>query len=281
MTSPANPIPLRERIETAARFVAGHRKGFRPRLGIVLGSGLGPLAAKVEDPVHVPFAGIPHFPVSTVSGHAGELVLGTLRGHPVVVQKGRAHFYEGHSGEAIGFPIRVMKALGIETLILSNAAGGLNRGYRTGDLMVIEDHIDMVFANPLVGGHDPTLGPRFVDMSEPYSPRLAGIALETGLSLGMRMQHGVLVSVAGPNYETMAELRMLARAGADAVGMSVVPEVQVARHAGITSILGLTCITDMATGEAGEPISHDKVLEAAKGLERGFVSLVEGVLDRL
>lgn len=271
---------LKRRVAAAAGHVAARAPG-APRVGIVLGSGLGPLADRIEDPVAIPYETIPHFAPSTVHGHAGKLILGRLAGHRVVAMQGRYHYYEGHGIDAVTFPIRVMKALGIEVLVTSNATGGLNRNYRVGDLMVVEDQLNWMGVNPLVGPNDPSLGPRFLDMSEPFSRRLIDLAQAVALELGIPVRQGVLAAVSGPNYETMAELRMLARLGADAVGMSTIPEVIVAKHAGIAEVLSISCITDMATGEAGEPISHAQVLAAAKQAEGRFQSLVLGVLKRL
>jgi purine-nucleoside phosphorylase len=231
--------------------------------------------------VEIDFEEIPHFQASTVHGHAGKMLFGTLAGRKVVALRGRYHAYEGFPLEVVTFPVRVFQALGAKVLILSNATGALNRNYQVGDLMVIEDFINWMQSNPLMGPNDLDLGPRFVDMSEPFSPRLRKIAQQVGREAGLPIRQGILVSVTGPNFETMAELRMLRRAGADAVGMSVIPEVIVAKHAGIPEVLGVSCITDMATGESGEALSHEQVLAAAKQAEDAFCSLITGVLEQL
>lgn len=250
-------------------------------VAVVLGSGLGPLADRIEVSCEIPFAEIPHFPPPRVEGHDGKLIFGKLEGKDVVALKGRFHLYEGYPPEVVTYPIRLFKALGVKTLVLTNAAGGLNRQYQTGDLMVIEDHINFTFHDPLLGANDDSLGPRFLDMSLPYTPRLQALAQEVGLELGIRTQKGVLVTILGPTYDTPAELRMMVRAGADAIGMSVVPEVIVATHAGIEEVVGVSCITDMATGEDAEPISHDQVLAAAAAAEKDFCRLIQGLVARL
>lgn len=276
----ASPPSLSARIDEATRFLRS-RSPEVPEVAVVLGTGLGPLADRIEDRVRVPFEEIPHFVAPTVHGHAGEMLFGRLAGRRVVALKGRYHVYEGHPLELVTLPIRVFHALGARVLVLSNATGGLERSLRVGDLVVLDDFLNWMQLNPLVGANDEALGPRFVDMSQPFSPRLQELAVAVGRERGLPVRRGVLASVTGPNFETMAELRMLRRAGADAIGMSVVPEVIVARHAGIPEVLGVSCITDMATGESAEPVSHDHVLAAAKQAEGAFCSLIEGVLERL
>lgn len=271
---------LAERIQEALAFLKPHCPE-KPEVAIVLGTGLGPLAQQIEGAVSVPFEDIPHFAPSTVKGHAGKMIFGKLAGRRVVALQGRYHAYEGYSLDQVTFPIRIFHGLGAEVLLLSNATGGLNRHFQVGDLMVMEDFINWMQCNPLIGPNAPELGLRFVDMSQPFSPRLQSLALEVGREEKLPVRHGIYVAVRGPNFETMAELRMLGKAGADAVGMSVVPEVIVAKHAGIPEVLGISCITDMATGEAGEPLSHEQVLAAAKLAEDSFCRLVTGVLERL
>ncbi len=272
-------VELRERMEQAAAAVRA-RIDFNPKLAIVLGSGLGALADHIQDPVAVPYTEIPHFPTSTVAGHAGRLVLGWLEGKPVAAMQGRVHLYEGYSAQEVVFPIRVLFGLGCRTLIVSNAAGGLNREWRAGDLMVITDHINFQGTNPLVGPNDDTLGPRFPDMSRPYDPELVELAERCALEERVVLRRGVYVAVLGPSYETAAELRMLRAWGADAVGMSTVPEVIAARHLGMR-VLGLTAITDLATGEVVQPVTHEEVLRVARELEPRFVRLVRRIVREM
>lgn len=250
----------------------------QPTVAIILGSGLGALAEAVGKADRIPYAKIPGWERSTAPGHAGELVIGTLEGKTVAVMKGRLHYYEGYDIKAVTFPVRVFKALGIETLIVTNACGGLNPSYRAGDLMVISDHINFMGANPLRGANDDAIGPRFPDMVGTYTEELRKIAHEVDRDL----RDGVYVAVAGPNYETPAELRMMRGFGADAVGMSTVPEVLVARHAGMR-ILAIATVTDMATGLPGlvEHVTHEEVLAVADRAGKRLGDLVKGVLRRL
>lgn len=271
--------PWKKRIDEAAASVR-ERSRTRPALAIVLGSGLGALAEAVEREVTLPYGEIPHFPVSTAVGHAGNLVLGTLEGKAVVVMQGRVHTYEGYDAAEVVFPVRVMHALGADTLLVSNAAGGLNRQWASGDLMVIADHINFMGRNPLIGPNEDDLGPRFPDMSAAYDRSLIALAERAAQAEGVVLRRGVYVAVSGPNYETPAELRMLARWGADAVGMSTVPEVIAARHLGMR-VLGLTAITDMATGEQVESVTHESVLAVARELEPRFVRLVRRVVREM
>ena len=255
-----------------------------PRVGIVLGSGLGPLADEVENPTIVPYAEIPHFAVSTVPGHAGQLVGGTLEGVPVAVMRGRLHFYEGYSLQQITFPIRTLRRLGAEVLIITNAAGGLNPAYRAGDLMVLSDHINLpglAGMHPLVGVDEPELGLRFLDMTDQYDGALRARALALGSELGVRIHEGVYVVVAGPSYETRAEVRYLRTIGADAVGMSTVPEVIVARHERMR-VLGFSVITNEANPDAViAEVSHEGVLNVAEKAAEGLAGIVRGVLRSL
>jgi purine-nucleoside phosphorylase len=250
----------------------------RPKVAIVLGSGLGALADEVQGADRIPYERIPGWKRSTAPGHAGQLVVGTLAGKTVAVMKGRLHYYEGYDIQEVAFPIRVFKALGIDTLILTNACGGLNPSYRAGDLMVINDHINFMATNPLRGANDDALGPRFPDMVGTYTEELRKLAHEVDADL----REGVYVAVAGPNYETPAELRMLRRFGADAVGMSTVPEVLVARHAGMR-ILAIATVTDMATGLPGliEHVTQEEVLAVADSAGTRLGDVVKGVVARL
>lgn len=272
-------MTLSERIEQAARFVRT-RSTLRPSIAIVLGSGLGGLAGEITPDAAVPYAEIPEFPRSTVEGHAGRLILGRLEGKPVAVMQGRVHFYEGYTLQEVVFPLRVMKALGAGVLLVSNAAGGINRLWRRGDLMVIADHIHFMGSNPLMGPNDPALGPRFPDMSQAYDPEFIEIAERAALAEGIPMRKGVYLGVHGPSYETLAELRMLGRWGADAVGMSTTTEVIAARHMGMR-VLGLTAITDMATGEQVLPVTHDEVIATAREIEPKFIRLVRRIVREL
>lgn len=271
------------RVAEAANALRG-RGVATPGVALILGSGLGDLADEVVDAITVPYEDIPHFPLSTVPGHAGTLVCGTLQGTPVAAMRGRVHFYEGYSLREITFPVRVLRNLGAEVLIVTNAAGGLNETYTTGDLMVIEDHLNlmgMAGQSPLVGPEEPELGVRFLDMLDAYDPELRNVAHDAAAEAGFKLQQGVYAMVGGPSYETMAEIRFLQRGGADAVGMSTIPEVIVARHAGMR-VLGVSAITDMAVGPAAvNTISHLEVLAAAERIKPRLIAVVRGVLASL
>jgi purine-nucleoside phosphorylase len=245
-------------IDEAAAFIRT-TTDIRPEIGLILGSGLGVLGDELEDAVTIPYEDIPHFPVSTVEGHAGELLIGKLQGRSVVLMRGRFHMYEGYEPERTALPVRVMKELGVTTLLVTNAAGGVNLEYKPGNLMLISDHINLTGRNPLVGPNDNALGLRFPDMSDAYSRRLRTIAKDTAAELGVPVQEGVYVGLLGPNYETPAEIRMLRTLGVDAVGMSTVSEVIVARHSGI-EVLGISCISNMASGILDQPLSHVEVM---------------------
>ena len=279
----ADPASTAAHAAEAARVIAA-RGGVTPRVGLILGSGLGDLADEIEAPVVVPYADIPYFVVSTVQGHAGQLVLGQLGGVPVVAMRGRVHYYEGYSLHEISFPVRVMRRLGADTLVVTNAAGGLNESYSTGDLMVFSDHLNLVGMaghNPLRGAHDPELGVRFLDMLGAYDPQLREAAHAVAREQGFVLREGVYAMVAGPNFETLAEIRFLQRVGADAVGMSTIPEVIVARHEGMR-VLGLSAVTDMAVGPgATSEIDHQAVLAAAEQIRPRLAAVVRGVLSSL
>jgi purine-nucleoside phosphorylase len=244
-----------------------------PVAGIVLGSGLGGLAGRIAGAQAIPFAGVPGFPSATVAGHAGQLIAGTLAGRPVVALAGRFHMYEGHAAALAGFPVRVFHALGARTLFVSNAAGGIRRTFRAGDLMVIRDHLNLMFRNPLVGALEPG-DERFPDMSAPYDDALARQLREHATTLGIPLQEGVYGGLLGPTYETPSEVRMLATLGADAVGMSTVPEVIVARAMGMR-VAGISCITNLASGISPHPLSHAEVLETTTMVGERFEALVE------
>lgn len=274
----------REEYEAAARHVKS-QTALRPRIGMILGSGLSPLAQAVEDATVIPFDAIPGFPRPTVEGHAGKLVLGRLGESPVMIMQGRVHFYEGYPIQQVVLPVRVMQVMGIQTLFVTNAAGGLNPAFSAGDLMLITDHINLVGmggANPLFGPNDPTLGPRFPDMSQAYDPELRSIARTVAQDLGIVLREGVYASLAGPSFETPAEIRFLRLIGADAVGMSTAPEVIVARHAGI-KVLGISGISNIALSEPSPDLetSHEEVLATGEQIVPKLVSLILGILARV
>ncbi|KEO79307.1 purine-nucleoside phosphorylase [Paenibacillus polymyxa] len=266
-------------IQEAAEYIRA-KSGIRPEIGLILGSGLGILADLIQDGISIPYQDIPHFPVSTVEGHEGELLLGTIEGRAVVMMKGRFHMYEGYGPQLTAFPVRVMKQLGIQSLLVTNAAGGVNTSYEAGDLMVISDHLNLTGQNPLIGPNDAGLGVRFPDMSEAYSRRLREIAKQTANQQGFSLQEGVYAGLLGPNYETPAEIVMLRTMGADAVGMSTVSEVIVARHAGI-EVLGFSCITNMAAGILDQPLSHGEVMETAEKVREQFLKLVLAIIPQM
>ena len=266
-------------IQEAVDFIA-EKCQKAPRIGMILGSGLGVMADEVENPVVIPYAAIPHFPLSTVEGHAGELVIGLLSGKQVVMMKGRFHFYEGYSASLIAFPIRVLRGLGVEKLIVTNAAGGVNKSFVPGDLMLITDHINLAGTNPLIGRNDERLGPRFPDMSNAYNSEMMDLAEKAADNQSLTLQRGVYAWFTGPNYETPAEIRMSRILGADAIGMSTVPEVLVAVHSGI-QVLGISCITNMAAGILDQPLSHTEVMETAKKVETRFKQLIRDITAQL
>lgn len=256
------------------------RIGTIPQKGIVLGSGLGDFADKLADRITIPYRDIPNFKHVSVKGHAGNFVKGQKNGIDVLVLQGRYHFYEGFDIKDVVFPVRVLCSLGIKNLILTNAAGGINRGLSPGDLMVISDHINLMNINPLHGKNDERLGPRFPDMSEIYNKTLVELILKTGKDLGISVKKGVYAGLRGPSYETPAEIRMLATIGADAVGMSTVPESIVARHMGITTS-GISCITNFAAGITDKPLDHKEVTETAERVKSEFIKLLESVISSI
>jgi len=268
-----------EQVEDAAAAVRA-RCGALPQTAIVLGSGLGDFADTLLDAVATPYGELPHWPASRVVGHAGRLVIGNVAGHRIAALAGRVHFYEGHDLATVVFATRVMGRLGVRRLILTNAAGGVNTGFAQGALMVIDDHINLLGSNPLVGPNDERFGARFPDMSEVYSARLRGIAEQVARERGIAIAHGVYVALHGPSYETPAEIRYLRTIGADAVGMSTVPEAIAARHMGL-EVLGISCITNMAAGVLPQPIHHAEVLETTRRVRGDFIALLEGVIAKL
>ena len=251
-----------------------------PEYLLILGTGLGQLAEEMTVELELPYEEIPHFPVSTVESHAGKLLIGYLGGKSVMAMQGRFHYYEGYSMNQIAFPVRVAKMLGIQTLLVSNACGGLNPNFERGDIMLINDHINFLGDNPLIGTNDPDLGPRFPDMSQPYTERLLATAEQVALDAGIKMHQGVYLAVSGPMMETKAEYRYMRQLGADVVGMSTVPEVIAAVHMSM-EVLGISVITDECFPDALEPVSLDDVLEAAAMAEPQLTRVVVGVLERL
>ncbi|WP_424766134.1 purine-nucleoside phosphorylase [Paenibacillus sp. sgz302251] len=263
-------------IKEAAQFIEGLTKQ-KPEIGLIMGSGLGVLGDYIENAITIQYHDIPHFPMSTVEGHAGELLIGTLSGKTVLLMRGRFHMYEGYGAELTAFPVRVMKALGVHILLVTNAAGGINTEYDAGNLMLISDHINMTGKNPLIGPNDDELGVRFPDMSEAYSKRLRAIAREIASNQGITLREGVYAGLLGPTYETPAEIRMLRVLGADAVGMSTVSEVIAARHSGI-EVVGISCISNMAAGILDQPLSHAEVMETTERVKSQFLGLVTALI---
>ncbi len=266
----------------SAADVIRARIDFTPKVGMILGSGLNSLAQSVEDATVIPYGKLPNYPVSTVAGHKGRLVLGTLEGQKVMVMQGRGHFYEGYPITQVGFPIRVMQVLGVETLIVTNAAGGLNQSYQPGDIMLIRDHVNllgMAGQNPLYGPNVDELGPRFPSMNGAYSARLRAAAREIALDTGIPFHQGIYICLAGPSFETPADVRFLRTIGADAVGMSTVPEVTTARHGGM-EVLGISGITNALSGEEdAPPPNHEEVLEAGEEIVPRMETIIRGILS--
>ena len=254
--------------------------GTIPDVAVVLGSGLGDFADGLAGKTEFPYASIPNWPAAAVVGHAGKLVIGTIGGRRVAALSGRVHYYEGHDFRTVTFAIRVMGRLGVKTAILTNAAGGINLAFKPGTLMLLDDHINMMGGNPLIGPNDERFGPRFPDMTTVYATRLREIAGAAARQRGLALAHGVYVALHGPSYETPAEIRFLRTIGADAVGMSTVPEAIVARHMGL-EVLGISCITNPAAGVLPQPLVHDEVMEVARRVRAEFASLLEGVIERL
>jgi purine-nucleoside phosphorylase len=251
-----------------------------PDVAVVLGSGLGDFASRLSGATSIPYSDLPHWPVSNVIGHEGRLVVGALGGKRVAALSGRVHFYEGHDLRTVSFAARVIGRLGVKALILTNAAGGINVALTPGTLMVIDDHINLLGSNPLVGPNEEAFGARFPDMSEVYSKRLRALAGEVAAAQGLKIGHGVYVALHGPSYETPAEIRFLRAIGADAVGMSTVPEAIVARHMGV-EVLGISCITNAAAGVLPQPLNHDEVMDVARQVRGAFAALLEGIIGRI
>jgi purine-nucleoside phosphorylase len=268
-----------ERVEEAAASLRD-RCGALPETAIVLGSGLGDFADTLLDAIATPYGDIPNWPASKVIGHAGRLVIGNVAGKRVAALAGRVHYYEGHDLGTIVFAVRVMGRLGVKRVILTNAAGGINTTFAQGALMVIDDHINFLGSNPLVGANDDRFGPRFPDMSDVYSTRLRKVADEAARAVKVPVSHGVYIAVHGPSYETPAEIRAFRTLGADAVGMSTVPEAIAARHMGL-EVLGISCITNMAAGVLPQPLDHNEVMETARRVRGSFIALLEAIIERL
>jgi purine-nucleoside phosphorylase len=264
------------RAEAAAKFILKKTK-LRPKIALVLGSGLGAFANEFAGAVKIPYAKIPHFPRSTAIGHAGQLVLGKVAETEVVGMQGRVHLYEGYSAKEVSFPVRVFARTGIKAIVLTNAAGGIRKDFTQGRLVVISDHINLQGANPLCGANDEKFGPRFPDMTAAYDKEFRALTLAEGRRLGIHLGEGVYAALAGPSYETPAEIRYLRSIGADLVGMSTVPEVIAARHSGIR-VLGISCVTNAAAGVLDQPLDHSEVLETAERVKDQFMGLLRAVI---
>ncbi len=272
-------MSLWDKVQETVRAIRA-RVEASPRIGVILGTGLGGLGERIEGASPIPYEAIPHFPRSTVEGHKGQLVSGRIGGKPVVVMEGRFHCYEGYSPQEVTYPVRIMRALGAEILIVSNAAGGLNPKFAAGDLMLIDDHLNLMGASPLIGPNDERMGVRFPDMSAPYDAKLIGLAQAIGAEEKIPLHRGVYVAVTGPNLETRAEYRFLRGIGADAVGMSTVPEVLVAVHGGMRA-LAVSCITDVCIPETLKPATLEEILKVAEKAEPLLTTLIGRVIERI
>lgn len=266
-------------IKDTLDYIEMYTDDYQPEIGIVLGSGLGELADEYNE-ISIPYSKIPHFAKSTVQGHKGQLVFARIENKKVVMMQGRNHFYEGHTMQEITYPIKVMKALGVKTIILTNAAGAINKSFRPGDLMIITDHINFMGANPLVGANDETLGTRFPDMSEIYNKELIKIIDKTARMWQIDVKHGVYIASSGPSYETPAEIRMARYMGADAAGMSTVPEAIVANYCGM-KVIGISCISNFASGISSKKLSHDEVIETTNNVKAKFKKLILKILQNI
>jgi len=273
-------LPLFEQLQVSAAAIRAHTGARRPTVGLILGSGLGAFADQLLRPAAMDYRDVPHFPVSAVEGHVGRLVIGEIAGVTVAALQGRVHYYEGHDLLKVTFPVRTLILLGCHTVVITNAAGGINQAYSPGELVLIADHLDLFPESPLRGALDPRLGPRFPDMTRAYSPELRALAQRVGGELGMSLREGVYAGLPGPAYETPAEIRMLRTLGADMCGMSTVPEVIAANHQG-ARVLGMSCITNMAAGMTGEALSHDEVTATAARVRATFARLLAGIVAAL
>lgn len=280
-TSNAAPavLEMRRKIKESADFIRGKAK-VAPQVGIILGTGLGGLADRVEDAVTIPYEEIPHFPTCTAPSHHGALVVGTLEGKPVAMMKGRFHTYEGYSQQDVAYPVRVMRALGVETLVVTCATGGLNFRFKAGDLMLIVDHLNLTGSNPLIGANDPEVGERFPVMFDAYRPELIELAKKVALKEDIYLQEGVYAGITGPAYFTRAELRYLIKIGADTIGMSTVPEVIAATHAGI-KVLGIGTISDMALPDSHHHASEEEIIACAREVGPKLMRLIQGVIREI
>ncbi|MBE6044311.1 purine-nucleoside phosphorylase [Clostridium thermopalmarium] len=272
-------MDLQSKIKEAADYILNKTKT-RPEVALILGSGLGDLANEIENAEYFDYADIPHFPVSTVQGHAGRLVIGILEGKKVVAMQGRFHYYEGYKMEEVTFPVRVMKLLGVEKLIVTNAAGAVNTSYNPGDLMLIKDHLNLMGNNPLIGKNLDEFGTRFPDMSNAYDKELRDRVKEIAKSIDIELKEGVYAAMSGPTYETPAEIRMVHALGGDAVGMSTVPEVIIAVHSGI-KVVGISCMTNMAAGILEQPLNHNEVMETSARVKEKFTKLMKKVIKEI
>ncbi|MEQ8196708.1 MAG: purine-nucleoside phosphorylase [Clostridiaceae bacterium] len=272
-------MDLNIKIKEAADFILSKTK-YKPNIGLILGSGLGSLGDYIEDAEYYNYDEIPHFPTSTVQGHAGKLIIGKLQGKTIVSMQGRFHYYEGYTMQQVTFPIRVMKLLGIQKLLVTNAAGAVNTSYDAGDLMLISDHINLCGTNPLIGKNLEDFGPRFPDMSEPYNKDLRNKAKAAASALNLTLREGVYAMMSGPSYETPAEIKMIRTLGGDAVGMSTIPEVIIANHQGM-QVLGISCISNMAAGILHTPLSHKEVIETSEKVKNNFISLMKSIITLL
>ncbi|XXF76564.1 purine-nucleoside phosphorylase [Myxococcaceae bacterium GXIMD 01537] len=271
---------LYEQVQETVQVIRQRAGGLKPKVAIILGSGLGAFADGFDKKVVIPYTELPHFPHSSVPGHAGRLVLGEVRGEPVVAMQGRVHSYEGYSSVQVAFPARVLCALGVRALVVTNASGGINAGFAAGDLMMITDHINLSGWNALTGPNDERFGPRFPDMSRAYAPQLQALLVEASRRTSVPLRKGIYSMVAGPSYETPAEVRMLRTLGADAVGMSTVPEVVAAAHMGVP-VAGISCITNLAAGITDKPLTHEEVAETAEKAKEVFSRLLAEFLPEV
>jgi purine-nucleoside phosphorylase len=279
MSARANPLGHYEQANRSAQFIRS-RVPAVPEIAIVLGSGLGPFAESLSDPVFIPYREIPGFAQATVEGHAGRLAIGKTGPVLVAAMQGRFHFYEGYSLDDVTFPIRVLKLLGVRTLILTNAAGSLNTEFTPGSLMVISDHINLLGTNPLIGPNDERFGPRFPDLSSTYDPKLQNMVIAEAKAIGLDMRRGVYAALSGPSYETPAEIHMVRTLGADAVGMSTVPEAIVARHMSM-QVIGISCITNLAAGVSDRPVDHSQVMSTGEKVREQFTELLRRVIAKI
>jgi len=275
----AKSAPEYLQADKTAKFILAKTK-LRPKIALVLGSGLGAFADEFEEATKIPYARIPHFPRSTAIGHVGQLVLGKIGGVALAGMQGRVHLYEGYSAKQVAFPVRVFQRMGVKAIIVTNAAGGINLSYSEGALVALRDHINLQGANPLIGLNDDRFGPRFPDMTHAYDPEFRRFVADAGRQLSLNLHEGVYLALAGPNYETPAEIHSFRNLGADLVGMSTVPEVLAARHSGIR-VLGISCITNMAAGITGKSLTAEEVFETGNRVKHQFISLLRAIIPKI